>query len=194
MKKQLCIITLLILAIFGWHTSVALAATSDTVTVDAIVAEGTSSVEISETAIDFGSVVAGKAAHRFGAGPMTVSYFAANPAWTIRVYTDNSPGGGAEPEKAGLVGADLTTYVPLKIYNVNYGPSGDLEDDAYWTTTVLRIPEKDEHTADPYTWRRLCYTGAELDPAGFENWLAFDAQGVKAQAYSTTLTVEIIHQ
>lgn len=197
--------TLIVLGLLALCAGPAFAATFDTVQVNAEITEGTSSVTIAEATLNFGSHAGTAADHRFSAGPMTVSYFAAAPAWTIRAYTDNSSGGGAEPEKAGLKGLDGTTFIPLKLWNANYGPDAtmpDPENDLYWVGTTtplvdpvwLRIPEKDEQTPDPFTWRRLCGNGTELDAAGFENYLAIDVQSVKAQTYSTTLTVEIIHQ
>jgi len=249
MKTSLRIISLVVLSVFAFSQTLAYAATSDTVVVNATVAEGTSSVEIVEAGpINFGTITGTQGTHRFTAGPMTVAYFAANDAWTVRVYTDNSPGGGAEPEKAGLVGGAVGSevYVPLKIWNGNYGPTASLPDvgnsyfwagydfnddgdkndvltsgtysevtlgfdingdgDATDTITAtavdplseeavyLRIVEKDEHTSNPLSWRRLTYAGAELEETGFENTLGVDVQGVAAQAYTTTLNVDIIHE
>ena len=60
----------------------------------------------------------------------------------------------------------------------------------------FRIPEDDEHTADKYTWRRLIFHDAERNaavPPPFTSYLAIDAAGTKAQAYSTTLTVQILN-
>jgi len=195
MRKAIIMIAILAL---GLYTGAAFAAT-DTVTVNATVGSGTYTVAITEAAIDFGTILPAEGDHRFSAGPMTVTYFAANSPWTIRVYTDNSPA-TLDAEKAGLVGADTTTFVPLKVWNANFGGGVTMPDpelDANWegsSPVWLRVPEKLEHTSDPYTWRRLCQTGAELEAAGFENYLGIDVAGVKAQAYSTTLTVEIINQ
>ncbi|PIU41207.1 MAG: hypothetical protein COS99_06645 [Candidatus Omnitrophica bacterium CG07_land_8_20_14_0_80_42_15] len=199
MRNALKIIAVLVLGV-ACVASAAFAATSDTVSVTATVGAGTSSVAITQTAIAFGTVAGTQTNHRFHAGPMTVTYYAGTDAWTIRTFTDNSPLNGAEPEKAGLKGADGTTYMPLKAWNANFGGTGippNEESDANWAgadAVWLRIPEKDEHTTDPGTWRRLCYKGAELAPGGFANYLGIDVSSVKAQAYTTTLTVEIINQ
>ena len=87
----------------------------------------------------------------------------------------------------------------LKVWNQNFGPTTVMPDpavDATWSGANgwARIPEQDEMTANTLTWRILAKTGAELSSSGFANYLAFDAMGVKAQAYSNTLNVEIINQ
>jgi hypothetical protein len=204
------IISLVVMAIFALHTGLAYAALSDTVNVTATVGTGVSFVDILNTVdIAFGSVTPSDTDHRFmAASAMQVSYFAANSPWTIRVYTDNSPGDDSptpEGAFAGLEGADGVSYMPLKVWNVNFGPGPTVPDpevDATWSSPTegwARIPEKDEHVdgptppADPFTWRRLTYTGAEI-ATPFDNNLATDAAGAVAQAYSTTLTVEIINQ
>ena len=264
------------------------AATNATVNITATVAPGTNSVSITQASLGFGNVTPAQTAHRFSGGPMTVTYFAANSPWTIRAYTNNHPGAETPPatdgDFAGLKGADNTSYVPLKIWNANFGGGGigsgtrivaadetwtsgvygyslvtiqsgvtlttsgtvsvagpivgpgtltingkltvpsvsvghvnvgaggtlvigpppiypDPEIDLNWIGTPPdyndvkwgRIPEKDEQTLNPFTWRILAKTGGEL-PSPFANYLAFDAQGAKPQAYSTTLTVEIINQ
>ena len=204
MKRTIMIATVIIIGICAAAAGNLFAATFDTIEISATIAAGTSSVAITEATIAFGTLTGSETDHRFSAGPMSVSYFAASSPWTIRVFTDNSPGSGKEPEKAGFKGADGTTFVPLKVWNANYGPSGSMPDpevDLNWIGTApayddvrwLRIPEKDEHTADPYSWRRLAYNGAEL-PSPFVNYLGVDAQGAKPQAYTTTLTIEIINQ
>lgn len=211
MKARIAVIALCITGIVGLSAGIALAAVSDTVGITATVGTGVSSVAVTEDTVAFGAISGTEVDHRHSAGPMTVTYFAANDAWTIRTFTTNDVDGTPEPEKAGLVGADTTTFVPLKVWNANFGPGPtmpDPENDLYWLgdpdatpdpieAVWLRIPEQDEHVdspADPTTWRRLTYNGAELNPAGFENYLGVDVQGVKTQTYSTTLTVEIIHQ
>ncbi|NQU74043.1 MAG: hypothetical protein HQ547_04990 [Candidatus Omnitrophica bacterium] len=247
------IITLLVMGIVGWYAGAALADVTDTINVTATVQTGTSTVNIDEASVAFGSISGTVGNHRFTAGPMTIDYFAANDAWTIRVSTNNHPGddGLDEGLYAGLEGVvDDTQYAALKVWNGNYGPTASQpdEDNDYFFAgydfngdtdkedtitdgtisevalgfdvngdgdaldvglgTVgtpvteagfwLRIVEQDEHDdgppGDPYTWRRLTYAGAELDAAGFENYLGVDVQGVAPQAYATTLTVEIIHQ
>ena len=196
------IISLMIVAIFALQTGLAYAATSDTVNVLATVGAGTSFVDILNSAdITFGTVNPTGTDHRFEATTaMSLDYFAANSPWTIRVWTANSP--GVDPDEgaaAGLQGADGVTYMPLKVWNVNFGPLAtkpDPEVDATWNSPDegwARIPEQDEHTSNPLTWRRLTYTGAEIT-APFDNYLAIDAAGKVAQAYSTILTVEIINQ
>jgi len=204
--KRIMMITLIMLGVFGLATGIAFAATSDSFLVSATVATGTSTLDVTEATMAFGTLTGTPAAHRFAtAAGFTVNYYAANSPWTIRVYSNNHPGVDlVEGAFAGLKGADTTTYVPLKVWCPNYGGTGTPPDpkvDLNWIGTAptyadarwLRIPELDEQTTVPTTWRRLAYTGAEL-ATGFANFLGVDVEGVKAQAYTTTLTVEIINQ
>ena len=208
MGRDMLLVAALLTIVFC--AGLAFAATSDTVSVNASVALGTSNLDIIQTTLGFGTVTPKQADHRFAAGPITVTYFAANSPWTIRAYTNNHPGAETPPatdaQFAGLKGADGTSYMALKIWNINFGgtrvgglpyPDPELSQNwSYGTTTSpvwLRIPEKDEHTAVPSTWRMLAKAGAGL-PSPFFNYVAFDAQGVKPQAYSTILYVEIINQ
>lgn len=198
MRNRIFVI-LVALSILGWNAGVALADLQDSVGVTATVSEGISMVDISQSDLAFGTVSGTVDDHRFSTGPMTVSYFAAAGAWKLTIMTNNDPGTG-DPEKAGLVGDDGTTYRTLKVWCANYGPEAtmpDPEDDAYWVdnaTGWYRIPEVQEVLMNPLAERKLCYAGAELDAVGFDCYLAFDAQGLKAQGYSTTAYVMIIHE
>jgi hypothetical protein len=101
-------------------------------------------LDVTPGSVAFGSVAPTVSNHRFQAPLITppainITYGGYNTPWTIRVWTDNSPGNGAEPEKAGLKGADGTTYIPMKVWCVNYGPAAhemppgpDEENDFFW--------------------------------------------------------------
>jgi hypothetical protein len=100
-------------------------------------------LEVTPSSVDFGGTVTGSPAdHRFQNDPSStirIRYGGLGTPWTVRMWTDNSPGGGAEPEKAGLGGADGTTYIPLKVWCENFGPSAftppqgpDEENDYFW--------------------------------------------------------------
>ncbi|MFH1848337.1 MAG: hypothetical protein ABH825_03875 [Candidatus Omnitrophota bacterium] len=66
-----------------------------------------------------------------------------------------------------------------------------LSEDPSW----LRVPGTHEQTNNPYTWRRLVYNGAELNPQGFPVYFAIDVSGKISQVYTaTTLTFQIIIQ
>jgi hypothetical protein len=58
----------------------------------------------------------------------------------------------------------------------------------------LRVPDDGEMApGNPYTWRRLAYSGAELDSSGFPVFFAIDVTGIAPQQYrTTTLTFQII--
>jgi hypothetical protein len=224
------------------------AATKATVIVTAVILSGTNSITVDANSVNFGAVTFSTTNRRFIAGPITISYFTATNPWTIRVWTNN--GGGAA--HAGLVGADGTAYIPLKVWCDNYGPRAnprgyapDEENTYFWnaydfngnTTKTdvitsgiiseialgfdvngdgdaldvglgtptepvseepiwLRVPEYSEMApGNPFTWRRLCYAGAELSSTGFPVYLAIDVTGKNPQVYSTaTLTFQIINE
>ena len=60
----------------------------------------------------------------------------------------------------------------------------------------LRAPDtNDMVSGNPFTWRRLVYSGAELNADGFPVFLAVDVTGVTPQEYKTTaLTFQIINE
>jgi len=183
------LITVLAIGILVWHVGSAYAATSDNIDVTLTIAAGTSMVDITNGAdIAFGEVNPLPDDHRFVATTaMNVIYFAANDAWQVRCYTDNASG------DAGLIGANGAALV-LKLWNVNRGPGATVPDpevDTNWTGADPYWSYIDDKDGTPAV---LCESGgSELDPNGFDNYLAIDAQGAKAQAYSATLYVDIIN-
>jgi len=185
--KRISLVTLLVLSILAWQASAAFAATSDSLAVSATIQAGTSTLSVTEANLTFGNISPSEADHRFVAtAPFHVNYFAATGPWGIRVYTDNASG------DAGLIGADGTPLV-LKLWNDNRGGTGnppDPELDSNWklpNPVWSYVPDKDD--VDVF----LCQSGGAELPSGFANELAVDAEGMKAQAYSTSsLTVEII--
>jgi hypothetical protein len=60
----------------------------------------------------------------------------------------------------------------------------------------LRVPDMAEMIGgQPYTWRRLCYAGADLDPDGFPVFFGIDVFRKPPQVYSTAvLTFQIINE
>ncbi len=60
----------------------------------------------------------------------------------------------------------------------------------------MRVPDQTEQiVGNPYTWRRLTYSGAELDSTGFPVYFGVDVSGVTPQDYkTTTLTFQIINE
>lgn len=72
--------------------------------------------------VDFGRFQARFQDRRKQSNAITIIYSGFKPPWTIRVWTNNSPGGGPEPWKAGLKRSDGVIYLPLKIWCANYGP------------------------------------------------------------------------
>jgi len=84
--------------------------------------KGQPSLVVSPSSVAFGTISGSQANHRFQTPAINVVYGGFDPPWTVRIWTNNSPGGGAEPQKAGLKGADGTTFVPLKVWCANYGP------------------------------------------------------------------------
>ncbi|MEI8175352.1 MAG: hypothetical protein WCG78_00605 [Candidatus Omnitrophota bacterium] len=60
----------------------------------------------------------------------------------------------------------------------------------------LQVPDiHDMISNNPYTWRRLTYAGAQLDPTGFPVYFGIDVTGVAPQDYRTTaLTFQIINE
>jgi hypothetical protein len=68
---------------------------------------------------------------------------------------------------------------------------GKIGEEPVW----LRVPEYNEMIpTDRFTWRRLCYSGAELS-SPFEIYLAIDVSDATTQFYQTsTLTVEYINE
>jgi len=174
------------------------ATTDGTYYIDAmrLTTEG-ASINVPQNAYTFGTVIGTDADHRFKIGPIPVSYGGYSAPWTIRISTNN--GGGSS--HAGLRGADGVTYIPLKVWCANYGPTAsvpDEENDLYWInngTGWFRVPEYSEmDLANKDTWRRLCWSGGELTNP-FDIYLAIDAANMPAQYYqTTTLIVEYINE
>ncbi|MBI1953357.1 MAG: hypothetical protein HYS41_04455 [Candidatus Omnitrophica bacterium] len=105
----------------------------------------------------------------------------------IRIYSDNAAryrgvrGALRRNSPAGLVSADGRFAIPLKLWNLNYGPDMQeggwdaalagpppVDDDAFWigpelleggrnlgSANWVRIPDLSEMTSDPVSWRRL---------------------------------------
>ena len=70
--------------------------------------------------------------------------------------------------------------------------SQPVSEDPSW----LRVPDyNDMVSGNPFTWRRLVYSGAELNSDGFPVFLAVDVTGVTPQEYRTAaLTFQIINE
>lgn len=107
--------------------------------------------------------------------------------FSVRIYTDNSaryrgiPGAVRKNSSAGLVSLDGKYVIPLKIWNLNYGPDiqetgwdsslagpPPVDEDSFWSGPSLlegdrnrnsaawvRIPDFSEMTSNPTSWRRM---------------------------------------
>lgn len=94
--------------------------------------KGEATVGVPGAEYSFGTLQGSVDNHRFKIGPIPVSFGGFDSPWTVRVWTNN----GVGADKAGLKGADGITYIPLKVWCVNYGPSGtppDEENDYFYT-------------------------------------------------------------
>lgn len=151
----------------------------------------TESVRVFPEIISLGSLGPGRVMHPM---PITVtwSFFRFNrlrldQPFTIRIYTDNAaryqgiPGSVRRGSPAGLVSLDGRYVIPLKIWNLNYGPDiheagwdsalagpPPVDEDDAWLGPALieggrnqrsaswvRVPDLTDMTADPMSWRRL---------------------------------------
>ncbi len=192
MKNTLIIVTVMVISLAC--AGIVFAGTSANVTVNAIIAAGSNTLTVTSGAtLDFGTVTPVQGASRFSAGPITVSYFAANSPWTIRAYTQNAGG------KLGLIGADGASLA-VKLWNGNSGGTGippNPNTDANWTggspVWGFVVDKASMSPTDPLTWKVLCATSKELS-SPFDNYLGIDAAGAKAEAYTTVVTVDIVAQ
>jgi hypothetical protein len=71
-------------------------------------------------------------------------------------------------------------------------PTQPVSEEPVW----LRVPDVNEMIpGNPFTWRRLAYSGAELEATGFPVFFAIDVTGISPQQYrTTTLTFQIINE
>ncbi len=150
----------------------------------------TESIQVFPETIQLGPIPPGRAMHPM---PISVSWNMfrfdrlrqAQP-FCIRVYTDNGtryrgvPGMISRPSPAGLVSSDGRYVIPIKIWNLNYGPDiqetgwdaglagpPPVDDDNFWVGPPLlegrnlgsqgwvRVPDLVDMTAKPTSWRRL---------------------------------------
>lgn len=167
MKKIISFITLLLFLstyCFGGTTAV--------VQVTATVLEGQNSISVDVSLVDFGGVSGSVSNRRFVAGPVRVTYFGATRPWTIRIWTNNNPSApqAEASQYAGLKGADGATYLPLKVWDDNYGPRNH----------QIGRPPNEENT---YFWRGYSFNGDNdrediiTDGSISEVALGFDVNG-----------------
>jgi len=151
----------------------------------------TESLKVFPESIHLGSLPAGRRMHPL---PITVSWsrfrfnrLRLDSPFSIRIYTDNSarfrgiPDAIRHPPAAGLISSNGWYTLPLKIYNLNYGPDiqeygwdaalagpPPVDDDDFWkgpplleggrnlgSASWVRVPDISEMTSDPTSWRRL---------------------------------------
>ncbi|MBI3317553.1 MAG: hypothetical protein HYZ90_00165 [Candidatus Omnitrophica bacterium] len=151
----------------------------------------TESLRVFPEAIHLGSLLPGRAMHPT---PVTVEWnqyrfnrLRLDVPFSIRIYTDNAaryrgiPGAIRRASPAGLVSRDGRYVIPVKIWDLNYGPdiqeSGwdaplagppAVDEDDYWigpplleggrnlgSAAWVRIPDLLDMTANPISWRRL---------------------------------------
>lgn len=151
----------------------------------------TESVRVFPEVINLGTIPPGRYMHPI---PVEVSWNfyrfnhlrRAQP-FTIRIYTDNAaryqgiPGAVRRSSGAGLVHMSGRYVLPLKIWNLNFGPDiqetgwdaslagpPPVDEDDYWLGPPLlentrsfgaaawvRVPDFTDMTANPVTWRRM---------------------------------------
>jgi len=201
--KRIIVSILVVLGIFGWQPTTALALPSDSATVTATILAGTSTLVVTEASIAFGNITPVGLDHRKAAGPLTVSFFAGTSPYNIQIHTTHGVDTGAD-DRGGLIGAvDGTTLLAMKCWTANYGPAPgftpdpdcaapDAENDTYWTP--------DPVAGDGWNWifdtrgvarRELIDETAEIT-GGFTLYLAVDAGGMVPQAYSGEVTIEFV--
>jgi len=86
------------------------------------------SLVVTPADLQFGTIAGSASNRRFQTPALNIKYGGFDTPWTVRVWTDNSPGPETPPvqdaDKAGLRGLiDTSVYVPLKVWCSNYGPS-----------------------------------------------------------------------
>ena len=97
-------------------------------------------IEVTPSSVNFGTITGSASNHRFQTTAVNVTHGGFDTPWTVRAWTNNSPGNGGEPWKAGLRGQTVNTlYIPLKTWCVNFGPKNtspppgpDEENNYFW--------------------------------------------------------------
>lgn len=151
----------------------------------------TESIRVFPEVINLGTIPPGRYMHPI---PVEVrwSYFRFNQLrqgqpFAIRIYTDNAgryqgvPGSVVKNSPAGLVHMNGRYALPLKVWNLNYGPDiqetgwdaplagpPPVDEDDYWlgppllegtrnlgSASWVRVPDLVDMTSNPITWRRL---------------------------------------
>lgn len=155
------------------------------------VGDETETVRVFPEAIHLGAIPPGRYMHQVPI-EVTWDFFRFNQLridqpFVIRIYTDNSgryhgvPGAVQRGPVAGLVSMDGRYSIPMKVWNLNYGPDiqetgwdsplagpPPVDDDDFWIGPPLlegvrsegsamwvRVPDLTDMTTDPVTWRRL---------------------------------------
>jgi len=194
MKKLIA--SIMVLSIAAFSATNAYAALTDTATVTATInTDGVSSLLILEDTIAFGTITPTGTDHRKAKGPLTVEFFAATSPYHIDIHTTHGVDTGTD-NRGGLIGADGTTLLAMKVWTANYGPASftadpdcaapDVEDDNYWA----------DPAAEPTGWfwifdtrgatrRELIGEDAEIT-GSFTAYLGIDTQSMKPQAYGYT--------
>lgn len=194
MKKLIASI-LVVAGVFGWCAPEALAALTDTANVTATIAAGTSSLIVAEDSVAFNTITPTELDHRKARGPLTINFFAGTSPYHIDIHTTHGVNTGAD-DRGGLIGADGTTLLAMKVWTANYGPATftadpdvaapDAENPTYWTPNPV--------IGDGWNWifdtrgaarRELIDETAEIT-GSFTAYLAVDAGGMKPQAYGYT--------
>ncbi len=151
----------------------------------------TDSLRVFPETIQVGPIPPGRAMHPM---PITVSWnffrfdrLRQDQPFSIRIYTNNAtrfrgiPGALRRSSPAGLVSHDGRYVIPLKVWNLNYGPDiqktgwdailagpPPVDNDDFWigpplleghrnlgSASWVRVPDLLDMTADPVSWRRL---------------------------------------
>jgi hypothetical protein len=169
----------------------------DTIEVSATVVEGTSSISVeSPAAINFSgqTLVATVDNTRYLSDEVTLSYFAANGPWEIRVYTTNTD------DLTGLVNADASSTVTLKVTTADRdGNFGDVTDEDQWggADDVLRfLRVLDDGTRDDLDnpFFAIIASSANENPSSSSDLkvkFGIDIAGAKAEEHKAVVTFEM---
>ena len=142
MKKLLFAALIIFLGIHA-HVCHGVIVTSDTVEVTCVIGSGSPVINISAESVDTLQYVDLLTSYRFNLPKLTCDFFAPGSGWEIQVYHTN----GVGDTVFALKQEGATAYLPLKMWQPNYGPTNyyafnempDVMDITVWTNNVKWI-------------------------------------------------------